>query len=41
MHKIARMKTCTSARSLGDPRLLGIHHVHDDAALKHLGMADL
>ncbi len=25
----------------GDARLLDVHHVHDDAALEHLGQADL
>jgi hypothetical protein len=29
------------ARRLGDPRLLGIDDVHDDAALEHLGQAGL
>ena len=27
------------ARLLGDPRLLGVDDVHDDAALEHLGEA--
>ena len=26
---------------LGNFRLLDVHHVHDDAALEHLGQADL
>jgi hypothetical protein len=41
MHTKKRLQTCASAGSLGDSRLIGIHHVHDDAALEHLGMADL